>query len=66
MAHPLTPLTSPYTPHSALHPVHPYTLPRNPLSPPPCQVMKQVVAWKKLNTEPDAMMRFKQLNNMPL
>jgi hypothetical protein len=31
-----------------------------------CQVMKQVVAWKKLNTEPDAMMRFKQLNSMPL
>ena len=31
-----------------------------------CQVMKQVVAWKKLNTEPDAMMRFKQLNNIPL
>ena len=45
-------LTPPYTPAT------PY--------PPPCQVMKQVVAWKKLNTEPDAMMRFKQLNNMPL
>jgi len=31
-----------------------------------CQVMKQVVVWKKLNTEPDALMRFKQLNRMPL
>ena len=30
------------------------------------QVMKQVVVWKKLNTEPDALMRFKQLNRMPL
>jgi hypothetical protein len=29
-------------------------------------VMKQVVVWKKLNTEPDALMRFKQLNRMPL
>ena len=31
-----------------------------------CHVLKQVVAWKKLNTEPDALMRFKQLNRMPL
>ena len=26
----------------------------------------QVVAWKKLNTEPEAMVRFKTLNGMPL
>jgi len=31
-----------------------------------CHMLKQVVAWKKLNTEPEAMVRFKQLNNMPL
>ena len=31
-----------------------------------CHVLKQVVAWKKLNTEPEAMVHFKTLNNMPL
>ena len=31
-----------------------------------CHMLKQVVAWKKLNTEPEAMVRFKTLNNMPL
>ena len=31
--------------------------------PPP---LWQVVAWKKLNTEPEAMVRFKTLNGMPL
>lgn len=31
-----------------------------------CHMLKQVVAWKKLNTEPEAMVRFKTLNGMPL
>ena len=29
------------------------------------QVFKQIAAWKKLNAEPEAMARFKKLNNMP-
>ena len=28
-------------------------------------VFKQIAAWKKLNTEPDAIAAFKKLNNMP-
>lgn len=28
-------------------------------------IFKQISAWKKLNTEPDAMVGFKKLNNMP-
>jgi intraflagellar transport protein 52 len=29
------------------------------------QIFKQVAAWKKLNAEPEAMVAFKRLNNMP-
>ena len=29
------------------------------------QMFKQIAAWKKLNTEPEAMAHFKRLNNMP-
>ena len=28
-------------------------------------VFKQIAAWKKLNTEPEAMAHFKKLNSMP-
>jgi hypothetical protein len=28
-------------------------------------IFKQVAAWKKLNSEPEAMAHFKKLNNMP-
>jgi len=28
-------------------------------------VFKQIAAWKKLNTEPDAIAAFKKLNHMP-
>ena len=30
-----------------------------------CHVMKQIVAWKKLNSEPAALANFKALNRMP-
>ena len=29
------------------------------------QIFKQVAAWKKLNSEPEAVAHFRQLNSMP-